>query len=325
MEAELEIKSSLFAPPKKDIVSLANAQLGFMNMFAIPLFQGVADIMPAMQYTVNELETNKGLFERMVQVEKAKESKDDPARQARLFREGTLSPRTMSLAVGNEGAGDNEGSKEVTGVTPSAILEVLRHKQMEVSVPPAHPTKEFDGTNSMAEGSKPNGGTSSFDPVKDFAESDPFHSRERGESSTDSKLSPASQQRCSETTEGSTSGPGAGDWASQATSAATGKIPMSPSTRGTSIVSRDSMERPRSSAPGLVVSSPDAKGSPSTLKEKEGTQQDEESASMGSDKKTEQDKSLKKRPSRFRMKDFPFFRRNKGSSPPSYPAADMTG
>ncbi|CRK30445.1 hypothetical protein BN1708_000961, partial [Verticillium longisporum] len=73
MENELEIQSSLLATPKKDLVSLAKAQLGFMNMFAIPLFQGVADIMPTMQYTVDELERNKVLFEGRVHEEQAKE------------------------------------------------------------------------------------------------------------------------------------------------------------------------------------------------------------------------------------------------------------
>lgn len=72
MEDELEIKSSLMAMPKKDILSLSNAQLGFMNMFAIPLFQGVAEIMPGMEYTVGELHSNKKLFEDKVQEEQTK-------------------------------------------------------------------------------------------------------------------------------------------------------------------------------------------------------------------------------------------------------------
>lgn len=55
MEGELQIQSSLMAPPKQDIASLAKSQLGFMNLFAIPLFQGVADIMPAMRHTVEKL------------------------------------------------------------------------------------------------------------------------------------------------------------------------------------------------------------------------------------------------------------------------------
>ncbi|KOS18613.1 hypothetical protein ESCO_000719 [Escovopsis weberi] len=63
MEDELEITSSLMAPPKKDFLSLANAQLGFMNLFAIPLFQGVADVMPGMLYAVEQLKTNKLAFE----------------------------------------------------------------------------------------------------------------------------------------------------------------------------------------------------------------------------------------------------------------------
>jgi hypothetical protein len=50
-------------------------------------------------------------------------------------------------------------------------------------------------------------------------------------------------QRTSDTTDSNNSAPGSHDWASQATSATTSKIPLSPSTRGTSIMSNDSTER----------------------------------------------------------------------------------
>ncbi|RSL87496.1 hypothetical protein CEP52_015502 [Fusarium oligoseptatum] len=70
MEGELGIPSSLMSPPKQDMTSLAKSQLGFMNLFATPLFQGVADIMPTMDYTVEELEMNKSLFELKLQQEK---------------------------------------------------------------------------------------------------------------------------------------------------------------------------------------------------------------------------------------------------------------
>ncbi|KAK4169406.1 3',5'-cyclic-nucleotide phosphodiesterase regA [Cladorrhinum sp. PSN259] len=66
-----------------------------------------------------------------------------------------------------------------------------------------------------------------------------------------------SQQRRSETTEGS-SAPYNGDWSDQATSATTNKMPLSPSTQGTSIVSnRDSLDRPNS-LPVTSVTAPDS-------------------------------------------------------------------
>jgi 3',5'-cyclic-nucleotide phosphodiesterase len=43
-------------PPVREIIELGKSQLGFMNMFAIPLFQGVTDVMPGMSYCVDELQ-----------------------------------------------------------------------------------------------------------------------------------------------------------------------------------------------------------------------------------------------------------------------------
>lgn len=94
-----------------------------------------------------------------------------------------------------------------------------------------------------------NGIVTTFDSVADFAQSDPF-------SVAASDSSNPSKQRCSETTEGS-SAPYTGDCASQATSATTGRMPLSPSTQGTSIVSRDSLDRPNS-LPVTSVTAPDS-------------------------------------------------------------------
>lgn len=342
MEAELGIPSSLIAPPNKDPASMAQAQLGFMNLFAIPLFQGVADIMPAMQYTVDELEYNKSLFELKLQDEKAKQLKEDPTRK-RLMRDGTFSPRTMSFAVPADSnqkplVPQPDAADRNSSTTPVA------HLQVPLPPPPAAPTEtDFNGqvlsppTNQPVVSSEApastggfkdiNGSVSSFDAVRELANSDPFHCRNRGDSYPDVKSFPHSKQRCSETTEGSVSGAFSGDWASQATSATTGKIQISPSTRGTSIASRDS--RDHVGIPGINISSPSLKDSPITIQhdnqypDEDTTSNSNLSANGGSIGKAE-GKTLRKKPSRFRMKDFPFFRRHKGSSTPNS-AADSTG
>src|SRR5436190_2281313 len=72
MESELGIPSALFAPPVREIVELGKSQLSFMNMFAIPLFQGVTDVMPAMQFTVDELHKNIGAWDARVKEEQLK-------------------------------------------------------------------------------------------------------------------------------------------------------------------------------------------------------------------------------------------------------------
>ena len=64
MEDDLGIPSALFAPPIRDnIVELGKSQIGFMGIFALPLFRGVSQIMPAMKFSVNEMEINKSIWE----------------------------------------------------------------------------------------------------------------------------------------------------------------------------------------------------------------------------------------------------------------------
>lgn len=332
MEGELEIQSSLLAPPKKDLVSLARAQLSFMNLFAIPLFQGVADIMPAMQYTVDELDVNKGLFERKIEEEKAKQPKDDPTKR-RLMREGTFSPRTRSFVVQAEGdvktsvpeasvirSPEASLHEEGEAGTPGVLVDGETRAQDELSPRPSHPTmKPAHIPNTSEDYKEVNGGISTYDAAREFSSSDPFRSRSQGDSYPESKSAPSGKQRCSETTEGSVAGTFSGDWASQATSATTGKMPMSPSTRGTSIVSGGSTEQ-ASGVPGISVDSASIKDSPGSAKYDSPSVDDETISNSGSVGKAE-GKPLRKKPSRFRMKDFPFFRRHKGSSSP-FPAAD---
>ncbi|EMR66692.1 putative high affinity camp protein [Eutypa lata UCREL1] len=109
MESEIGIPSSLISPPKKDFLLLGKSQLNFMNMFAFPLFQGVADVLPTMQYTVDELEVNKVLFERQVE---AIPGMDEERRKQ--LAEGTLSPRSMSLAIQSEDSRDYSSGKTST-------------------------------------------------------------------------------------------------------------------------------------------------------------------------------------------------------------------
>lgn len=344
MEDELQIPSALMAPPKKDIGSLAKAQLGFMNLFAIPLFQGVADIMPGMKYTVDELDINKGHFERMVEEEKMKELQD----QQIITREGTLSPRSMSVAVGS-GADDETPQAELRQ-EPSVKEETTEEAQHHDVPSPHLRGGEGDATAAPATTEGGNSGNmSSFDAVLQLANSDPFNSN-----STGGLVGADGAQRRSETTEGSLSAGLAGDWASQATSAHTGRAPVSPSTQGTSIVSRESTTEDPSArsapttaatVPGCTVTEATPEGTPRALaadsslaaapaghaghaagSSPSSTMRhqhfDEGSNSTGTndvDSTTTGSlgsKNLRKKPSRFRIKDFNFFKRSKASSSP---------
>ncbi|KAI6785740.1 cyclic-nucleotide phosphodiesterase-like protein [Emericellopsis cladophorae] len=333
MESELNIPSSLMAPPKKDMASLARAQLSFMNLFAIPLFQGVADIMPGMAYTVHELETNKTLFETIVEEERTKEQQGEAA-QRRLRTEGTLSPRSMSYAVGMEEASAEpssqadqrrdrmmEGISEVLAETPPALVDDEQRPEEALALDPSPsvPTRKPAHVPQCQEGYKEvNGKISTFDAMRQLAQINPLAGQEQDTMGrTEEPQATHSRQRVSETTEGSSSVAGlAGDAASQNTMA-TGKLPMSPSTKGTSIVSKESAERP-TSALGMEARRSASAGAGTGTGAGAGAGQLSygrfgQSPSTGSLGKAE-GKALKKKTSRFRMKDFAFFKRSKGSS-----------
>jgi hypothetical protein len=68
------MSSCLFGGPpvRDDIIKLGESQIGFMNIFARPLFEAVTDILPAMRYAVDEILTNKAVWEKKISDEKTK-------------------------------------------------------------------------------------------------------------------------------------------------------------------------------------------------------------------------------------------------------------
>ncbi|CAK7263701.1 3',5'-cyclic-nucleotide phosphodiesterase [Sporothrix epigloea] len=341
MEDYLAIKSSLVAKPAKDIVSLFRAQVGFMNLFAIPLFQGVASIMPPMQYIVDELETNKEVFERGIVEETAKEA----AKQG--IQCAILSQQQSSSAVPDDGSRATRHS-EVPKQEPQAICGSHSDGKMEKAFASYDKSALYttgDAGHSGRNSSKdlcpmedmyraPNGNAVKYDAVAAFAANDPF-------GMNDARLLASAKQRVSEATDGSASLPGGGDWASQATSATTGRLPLSPSTRGTSIISRDSMER-ASSTPAMTTgtetsareitksfseaqitvqlsredalsrtSSGGHSGDNANANDPQKSHHHHHRCHRGRDEPT-----LKKKSSRFRMNAFTFFRRYINQSPP---------
>jgi len=296
METEIGIPSSLISPPKKDFLSLGKAQLGFMNMFAIPLFQGVADVLPAMQYTVEELEINKGKFEDDIE--------NLPAmceeRQQRLL-DGTRSPRSMSVA-------QPETTRNPSfGAVLQPFIELPEH-HAEIKDATRSPP---DQTNHVPSVSEPyremNGLGRDVDSATDDAPTDTYsmdqdsmHMRHNG------------KQRRSETTEGSSSVPCSGDWQSQVTSATTSRIPMSPSTQGTSIRSHASTDHD-TGLPTTTIT--DTNGDQSATPRAEYDHHLYEDDSNGHTLRP--DRSLRKKTSRFRMNAMNFFRRKQSPGSPS--------
>jgi len=188
-ESDLKIATALHAPPTKDPIALSKNQLFFMKGFAEPLFEGVARILPAMQYLLDETLLNKAKFQQFVDDEEAKQK-------------GNLSSGLF--------AGREQKFEVVSSVGVSEIVEPAVSRQL-------------------------NG---------------------------DYTIAP--KKRCSEATEES-SVPCSTEWVSQAASATTGKMPLSPSTQGTSIISTDSLDRPNS-VPVTTITAPGSAKSQSELR-----------------------------------------------------------
>jgi hypothetical protein len=78
--------SCLFGGPPvlDDVIKLGESQIGFMNIFARPLFEAVADILPSMRYVVEEILTNKGIWEKKIEEERER-NLNDPELSIALF------------------------------------------------------------------------------------------------------------------------------------------------------------------------------------------------------------------------------------------------
>ncbi|KAG9777916.1 HD-domain/PDEase-like protein, partial [Aureobasidium melanogenum] len=95
MEQAVGMETALFGGPPElgNMLKLANGQIGFMTIFAHPLFSNVADIVPAMNFAVEEILTNKGVWFTRAEHEKRLQSLQEGSRQG---EGGSLSPRTRS-------------------------------------------------------------------------------------------------------------------------------------------------------------------------------------------------------------------------------------
>lgn len=95
MEKDVGIPTTLFGGPPElgNITKLANSQIGFMNIFASPLFESVADILPGMQFAVNEIRANQKVWKTKIEEEQVKQ---DPKLERLRHTEGFRSPRSGS-------------------------------------------------------------------------------------------------------------------------------------------------------------------------------------------------------------------------------------
>ncbi len=369
MEQDLGIPSALFAAPVREIVELGKSQIGFMNMFAIPLFQGVTDVMPAMGFCVDELLQNKRAWDQKIAAEQARKRQDSCDSS---LMDGMFSPRTMSLAAPSDASHQKIGS--ASPITPDLDLrkalltnspfswtngiqeepEEMHHSSLlelsTASLPAAeestHPSpSELLPDSSTRRSSKPSQlqlsyATASAPGFVDHPSRDPDAQPLPNDEAhingieispslvTDSVLvdpptpnepktpNTSEKQRSSDATEGSNSA--GGDWTSQATSATTNKMPLSPSTQATSITSVNSEEKATPKGQSLLASPNYSHAGTAGMTSESASPEPAPSEGKGL-VVMEKARNLKKRPSRFRMNSLNFWKRSKSASPPPPP------
>lgn len=102
MEQELQMPSCLFGGPpvREDIIKLGESQIGFMNIFARPLFEAVTDILPAMRFAVDEILANKAVWEKKIDDERHQKRKKPNLSLGLLTPSFSVDPTPSPLSGG---------------------------------------------------------------------------------------------------------------------------------------------------------------------------------------------------------------------------------
>lgn len=125
MEKELNLPTCLFGgpPDRDDVIKMAESQIGFMNIFAGPLFEGMTNILPAMSFGVKEMGANRLVWERKIDLERSRRS----ANLRNVLGDGLLPSSSTPPAQASDEA---DLEHEVEGLPP---LPVEREPSMSSS------------------------------------------------------------------------------------------------------------------------------------------------------------------------------------------------
>lgn len=109
MELNIGIETSLFGGPPDlgDFIKKAKGQIGFMDTFALPLFDGVTEILPDMAFAANSIRQNKFIWQKLIDYQEHvaahKEQECDtprcrsPVETAKAYREKLESEGSASM------------------------------------------------------------------------------------------------------------------------------------------------------------------------------------------------------------------------------------
>ena len=118
MEEELQMPSCLFGGPpvRDDMIKLGESQIGFMNIFARPLFEAVTDVLPAMGFAVDEILTNKSIWDAKIDQEKQRKKTKGPMHLSLL--QASFAPDTTPSPFS-----DGPGKPNATVPAPPTVQE----------------------------------------------------------------------------------------------------------------------------------------------------------------------------------------------------------
>ncbi|CUS06672.1 unnamed protein product, partial [Tuber aestivum] len=126
MESDLGIPSSLVAPPVTgSVLALAKSQVGFMTLFALPLFVSLSEVMPEMQFSVDVLTENKAMWQ--AEIERITTTSDGAVDKMLGSSNGSTSgsiPANVGNRQGVEDLGDGRlGASHGTHVLGPVVME----------------------------------------------------------------------------------------------------------------------------------------------------------------------------------------------------------
>jgi len=120
MESDLGIPSSLVAPPVTgSVLALAKSQVGFMTLFALPLFVSLSEVMPEMQFSVDVLTANKAMWQ--AEIEKITSAPDEIRDGVPGSTNGSASG-PVSATAGNRQGGEDLGGGRLSGSHGTHVL-----------------------------------------------------------------------------------------------------------------------------------------------------------------------------------------------------------
>ncbi|KAI9829249.1 MAG: hypothetical protein M1819_006429 [Sarea resinae] len=127
MELALQMPTALFGgPPVRDsTIKMGESQIGFMNVFAHPLFGAITVILPEMQFTVDEIVANKSTWEIKIAEERRKGSAAEET--SKPSSEDSSSPRSGRRAI------FPSTSESYSEVIPSACQSPLSSSRLSMT------------------------------------------------------------------------------------------------------------------------------------------------------------------------------------------------